>query len=272
MTAFEVSDSIQPVSPSASVNPPVATRSRALQVAIEIVLLAAVVVEGIVIATLLVRQPREPAPSRSAAPFHDVDVPPRRMGHAAAVTPVFVAGNVSSTPRASVDQSGTPRADVATELARWNLHATAASIAQVARNHRYGGVRLSAPIELKVVRGDHVLGSSAEGPIVTTAGTHDLELINSTLGFRTRRAVTFRAGEITTVAIPVPSGRISVNAAPWAEVWIDGRKAGETPLANLEIPIGEHELVFRHPDLGERRQRVVVRADTVARVSTRFDR
>jgi serine/threonine-protein kinase len=61
-----------------------------------------------------------------------------------------------------------------------------------------------------------------------------------------------------------------VNATPWAEVWIDGRSLGETPLANVEVPVGEHELVFRHPDLGERRQRVVVRADAVALASATF--
>ena len=84
--------------------------------------------------------------------------------------------------------------------------------------------------------------------------------------------MTFRAGEITTLAITVPPGRISLNAAPWAEVWIDNRLMGETPLANLEIPIGEHEVVFRNPDLGERRQNVIVRADAIARASATFDR
>jgi hypothetical protein len=146
------------------------------------------------------------------------------------------------------------------------------AIAQAATKQRSGGVTLSAPIELKVLQGDRVLGSSADGPIVTTAGAHELDLINTSLGFRIHRTVTFRAGEITTVNIAVPPGRISVNAAPWAEVWIDGRRMGETPLANLEIPIGEHEVVFRNPDLGERRQNVVVRADAVTRVSTTFDR
>jgi len=120
--------------------------------------------------------------------------------------------------------------------------------------------------------GDRVLGSSADGPIVISAGTYQLEFINTALGFRARRAVTFRAGEITNMAIPVPPGRINVNATPWAEVWIDSRALGETPLANVEVPLGEHELVFRHPDLGERRQRVVVRADAVALASTTFDR
>ena len=89
-----------------------------------------------------------------------------------------------------------------------------------------------------------------------------------------RRVARLRSvpGEITTLAVAVPPGRLSVNAEPWAEVWIDNRPMGETPLANLEIPIGEHEVVFRHPDLGERRQNVIVRADTVARVSTVFTR
>jgi hypothetical protein len=241
---------------NAALKPPVTARSRALQVAMGIVLVAAVA-EGLVIARLLVRQPSGLAPGRAR--------------QAPGATSVFIAGPIWLTPRPAVDEAATRRAGAAEDLARRNLDATAA-IAKAARNQRSGGVRLSAPIELKVLQGDRVLGSSGDGPIVTSAGTHDLELINSSLGFRTRRAITFRAGEITSVAIPVPLGRISVNAAPWAEVWIDGRQVGETPLGNLEIPIGEHELLFRHPDLGERRQRVVVRAHTVARVSTTFDR
>jgi hypothetical protein len=253
----------------AAMNPPVAPKSRALRTAIGIVLVAAVV-EGLVIARLLVRQPRERALSR-AAPSSVLDVAPRPVRQAASPT-VFIADTLSLTPRPPVDQGRTPRADNAEDLAHRNLEATAAVIAQTARNQRLGGVRLSAPIELKVLQGDRVLGSSADGVIVTSAGTHDLELINAPLGFRTRRVVTFRAGEITTVAIPVSPGRLNVNAMPWAEVWIDGRPVGETPLGNVEIPIGEHELVFRHPDLGERLQRVVVRADTVTRVSTTFDR
>jgi len=253
-----------------AVKTPGAARSRALQAAMGIVLVAAVV-EGLVIARLLVRQPRELAPGLAAAPSSVVVVQPGPVRQAPGTTSVFIAGPIWLTPRPAVDEGATRRAGAAEDLARRNPDATAA-IAKAARNQRSGGVRLSAPIELKVLQGDRVLGSSGDGPIVTSAGTHYLELINTSLGFRTRRAITFRAGEITSVAIPVPLGRINVNAAPWAEVWIDGRKVGETPLGNLEIPIGEHELLFRHPDLGERRQRVVVRAHTVTRVSTTFDR
>jgi hypothetical protein len=152
-----------------------------------------------------------------------------------------------------------------------NLDAGAATLAQAASRQRSGGVRLLAPIELKVLQGERVLGSSADGPIVTTAGAHQLDLINTALGYRSQRTVTFKAGEITSLTIAVPNGRLSVNAQPWAEVWIDGRSLGETPLANLNVPIGEHELIFRHPQLGERRQNIIVRADTPTRVSAAFD-
>jgi serine/threonine-protein kinase len=73
-------------------------------------------------------------------------------------------------------------------------------------------------------------------------------------------------------SVSIASGRVSVNAEPWAEVWIDDRNIGETPLAHVEVPAGEHEVVFRHPDFGERRQRVIVRADEVTRASTTFER
>jgi hypothetical protein len=48
--------------------------------------------------------------------------------------------------------------------------ARAAALADTASRQRSGGVRISSPIELKVLEGDRVLGSTADGPIVTTAG------------------------------------------------------------------------------------------------------
>jgi hypothetical protein len=175
-----------------------------------------------------------------------------------------------------IDQSNSALANAAIldAAARRSLDGDASSLAtlaQAASRQRSGGVRLVTPIEVKVLQGDRVLGSSADGPIVTTAGTHQLDLINTALGYRSQYAVTFKAGEITSLTIAIPNGRLSVNAQPWAEVSVDGRVLGETPLANLSIPIGEHELVFRHPQLGERRQTVIVRADTPTRVSTAFD-
>lgn len=133
-----------------------------------------------------------------------------------------------------------------------------------------GGLILSSPIELHVLEGDRVLGSSADGPIVTAEGTHQLDLVNSALGFRERRTVEVVASQMTMVTVEPQGGRLNVNAVPWAQIWIDGRPAGETPLANVSLPIGPHELVFRHPELGERRETAMVRSGALTRVSVNF--
>jgi serine/threonine-protein kinase len=64
-----------------------------------------------------------------------------------------------------------------------------------------------------------------------------------------------------------PDGRVSANAVPWAQVSIDGNAVGETPLANLPLAVGEHEIVFRHPQLGEQTQKVIVKSNALTRVS-----
>jgi hypothetical protein len=74
------------------------------------------------------------------------------------------------------------------------------------------------------------------------------------------------AGQSATLALEPANGTLSVNAQPWGEVWLDGRRIGETPIGNLPIPIGTHELVVRHPQFGERRRTVSVGVNTPARV------
>ena len=56
-----------------------------------------------------------------------------------------------------------------------------------------------------------------------------------------------------------PRGTANINAAPWAEVWIDGEKAGETPMANISIRLGIRELVFKNPQFGERKVTTTVK-------------
>jgi hypothetical protein len=143
----------------------------------------------------------------------------------------------------------------------------AAALEEAAARQKSGGVKLLTPIELQVFEGDRVLGSSADGPIVASAGTHELELVNNALGFRLRQTVTFKAGQFVSLTVTPPNGRLNVNAQPWAQVLIDGNPMGETPLANLPVALGEHEVVLRHPQFGDRREKVLVRAGSVTRVS-----
>jgi hypothetical protein len=145
------------------------------------------------------------------------------------------------------------------------------ALAQAARDRR-GGVELVAPVEVQVLEGDRVLGSSADGPIVTTVGRHELDLINPVIGYRSRQVVDIKPGRIEKVNISLPDGRVSINAVPWAQVLINGRPAGDTPLANLPMTVGEHQITFRHPQFGEQTQRVIVKSGVLTRVSATFAR
>jgi hypothetical protein len=132
---------------------------------------------------------------------------------------------------------------------------------------RTGTLSISAPIDLEVMENGRLVGSTGSSSIVMSPGPHQLDLVNSALGYRSHEVVVVKTGRMTSLGVSVPNGRLSINAMPWAEVWIDGKLAGETPLGNLSIQIGSHDILFRHPQLGERRQSAIVRADTVTRVS-----
>lgn len=162
--------------------------------------------------------------------------------------------------------------DPAAVAAKAQSDRTSAALDLAAARQRTGGLQIKAPINLTVLEGDRILGSTADGPIVASAGSHQLDLVNAALGFRVRQNITIKAGVIAPWTIIVPMGRLSVNAQPWAQVLIDDNPVGETPLANVQVPIGDHQIIFRHPQMGERRERVTVRADVPARVSTTFQR
>lgn len=130
---------------------------------------------------------------------------------------------------------------------------------------------VTSAIELQVLVDGKLAGSTA-GPLAMAEGAHNLELVNDALGFRLVRNVDVKNGQMTTVNVPVPTARISVNATPWAEVTIDGAPAGETPLASLSLPIGSHEIEFRHPQLGVRKQTVILKVGAHVRVTQAFDR
>jgi hypothetical protein len=159
-----------------------------------------------------------------------------------------------------------PVADPAADAAA----ATAAALANA--RERRGGLRLVTPIEVQVLEGERVLGSSIDGPIVAAAGRHELDFINTAIGYRSRQVVDIKAGQIIRMTVSPPGGRVSVNAVPWAQVSIDGNPVGDTPIANLPLAAGEHQIAFRHPQLGEQTQRVIVKSDTLTRVSATFNR
>jgi len=115
-----------------------------------------------------------------------------------------------------------------------------------------GWITVVAPIVLDVSEGSRTHGTTSQGRILLSPGRHILTLNNREFGYSSVQRVDVVAGEEKTITL-TPTGLINLNAQPWAEVWIDGAKAGETPLANLQVPLGTREIVFKHPQYGERR-------------------
>ena len=137
-----------------------------------------------------------------------------------------------------------------------------AAVANVA-----GWLSVQAPFELQVLDEGEIVGSSSLSRIMLPAGRRDLELVNRTLDFTERRHIEIAPGKTVAITIAAPQVAINVNARPWADVSVDGVALGQTPMANAMMAIGSRQLVFRHPELGERRQDVLITNKPGQRIS-----
>jgi PEGA domain len=130
-----------------------------------------------------------------------------------------------------------------------------------------GWISVAAPAEVQVYEDTRLLGTSRSDRIMVSAGRHELDIVNEALGYRVSRVVTVAPGQVSALRLEWPKGSMAINAQPWADVWIDGERVGETPIGNVSVPIGSHEIVFRHPQLGEQVVRATVTANQAAKVS-----
>jgi PEGA domain len=130
-----------------------------------------------------------------------------------------------------------------------------------------GWISITAPAELQIFESDRLLGTSRTDRIMVAAGRHDIEISNEALGFRTTQSIQVAPGQVARLRPDWPMGTIAINATPWANVTLDGKELGETPVGNTSVPIGTHEVIFRHPQLGEQRITATVTANSPARLS-----
>lgn len=130
-----------------------------------------------------------------------------------------------------------------------------------------GWIAVAAPVEMQVFEDGRLLGSTRTERIMVPVGRHQLEIVNDALGYRATRVIQVTPGRVSAVKVDLPRGSMALNATPWAEVWVDGERVGETPIGNVQLPIGTHDVLFRHPELGEQRHTAVVTLSGPARIS-----
>jgi serine/threonine protein kinase len=130
-----------------------------------------------------------------------------------------------------------------------------------------GWIAVNAPVDVHIYENQRLLGSSQTDRIMVPVGRHDLEVVNEALGYRATKIVNVTPGQTANIRLDLPKAPMALNAVPWAEVWVDGERVGETPIGSVQVSIGPHEVVFRHPELGERRVVTTVTLAGPAKVS-----
>ncbi len=67
---------------------------------------------------------------------------------------------------------------------------------------------------------------------------------------------------------PAPSvGKLTVRTTPYSVVFHNGKRLGETPFADLELPAGTYSLVFRNPNRATVTRKVVITANKTTKLS-----
>ena len=132
-----------------------------------------------------------------------------------------------------------------------------------------GWVSVIAPIVLNISEDGRSMGTTEQNRLMLPPGRHRLTLSNPDFGYNAVHEVDVEPGAVRSITVDA-KGTVNLNAQPWAEVWLDGAKLGETPLAGAPVPLGLREFVFKHPQFGERRVSATVRANMPAVVAVDF--
>jgi serine/threonine protein kinase len=197
-------------------------------------------------------EPSQPLPSKSLA-VADVPAPP----------PAYDPPVPASQPL--------PEVAIKTAAAVTTTTAPAAAVAPAAAPApapvQTGWVTINAAYDLNVFENGNLIGTTKGGRIRLPVGSHQLQLVSDAIGYRGTQSVQVKNNATQPVSVDLPNGVLSLNATPWAEVVVDGKSVGETPIGNLSVALGSHDVVFRHPELGEKRMTATVTLSGPTRLS-----
>jgi hypothetical protein len=191
-----------------------------------------------------------PAPGQATGSLHVTSTPPGARvivdGETRGMTPVVIEDLSAGVHTVMLEsEAGSVKRTVKLE---------AGTTASVDASIFAGWLQVFAPFKVTVFAKGRPLGSDEDGKLMLPSGTHQLELVNESLGFRLKRAVDITPGGTTPLSIEAPRGSVDVDAPEGTEVWIDGELRGVTPLAPVGVTVGTREIVLRHPQHGQRRR------------------
>jgi hypothetical protein len=102
----------------------------------------------------------------------------------------------------------------------------------------------------------------ADGELHLAPGHHRVTVSSPMLAFPRTLEVDLRPREAATRAITRGRGTLRVAVTPWAEVTVDGRALGTTPLSPVDLAEGAHQVALKNGELGIiAKRRVMVAPD-----------
>ncbi len=104
-------------------------------------------------------------------------------------------------------------------------------------------------------------------------GAHQIRLTNPELGLSKNLKIEVSSGQVVRkkVAFSVAKGKLLVRARPWADVYLNGKKIGTTPLPPRALPPGDYVVRLHNPTLDqETDKRVKIEPGKTARVTVNF--
>jgi hypothetical protein len=165
---------------------------------------------------------------------------------ATAVAQVFVDGKSRGTTPLTLDGLPVGTHTITLQNQSGSVEQTvtvaAGETAQLDQTIFPGWVSVVAPIDLTISEGSKSLRLDDRSQVMLSPGRHELLLANRALGYQETRRVDVRPGETTQLSVAPPQSKATFTATAPAEVWLDGKPVGQTPLIDLPVEVGTHHV------------------------------
>ncbi len=106
-----------------------------------------------------------------------------------------------------------------------------------------GWLHVSSPIEVTILDAGKPALLDDSNRVLLKPGAHTVRIENRELAFSQTQRVEIEPGGTTRIAIEVPASTLTVTGSTGAEVFVDGVKAGETPLTEFTVTLGTHDVM-----------------------------
>jgi hypothetical protein len=116
-----------------------------------------------------------------------------------------------------------------------------------------GWLAVFAPFDVELSEGNRPIQLDDRSRVMLPPGWHDLRVRNRALRYEAVHRVEIKPSVTTALSLMPPPTTLSVTATEPAEVWVDGTRIGDTPIAEASIGLGMREIVVRTPGGDERR-------------------